>query len=73
VNLSATAAGLTVTASRDSLNPNPNLNHLMTGTLANVPLPTVATTAPPPAPYTVFCDNNAMNDLWMAVTWPAKP
>ncbi|HEY1765299.1 MAG TPA: hypothetical protein VGF85_10275 [Opitutaceae bacterium] len=74
VNLSATAAGLTVPANRDALNPNPNLNHLMTGTLGNVALPSVADpTKPPPAPYTLFCDNNAMNDLWMAVTWPAKP
>ncbi len=74
VSLSATAAGLAVPASCDTLNPNPNLNHLMTGTLAVVPVPTVADpTQPAPAPYTLFCGNNAMNDLWMAVTWPAKP
>ncbi len=74
VNLSATAAGLAVPASRDALNPNPNLANLMTGTLANVALPTVANPAQPaPAPYALFCDNNAMTDLWMAITWPAKP
>ena len=74
VNLSASAAGLAVAANRDSLNANPLLNHLMTGTLANVALPSVADpTKPAPSPYTLFFDNNAMDDLWMAVTWPAKP
>jgi hypothetical protein len=25
---------------------------------------------PPVTPYTLYCDNNGMSDLWMAVSWP---
>jgi hypothetical protein len=44
---------------------------LLTGSLANVALPPVVDPANLPAPpYTLYCDNNGMTDLWMAVTWP---
>lgn len=60
----------TATAKADALALNPLLG-LMAGSLSNVPLPPVVDPAnPPPPPYTVYCDNHSMTDLWMAVTWP---
>lgn len=60
----------TATAKKDTLNLDPALN-LMTGSLVNVALPPVVDPANPPAtPYTLYCDNNGMTDLWIAVTWP---
>ena len=45
----------------------------MAGNLVNIALPPVVDpTAPPAAPYTLYCDNNGMTDLWMAITWPSN-
>ena len=60
----------TATAKKDALKLDPALG-LMTGSLVNVALPPVVDPSnSPAAPYTLYCDNNAMTDLWMAVTWP---
>ena len=57
-------------ANTDALKLDPALQ-LTTGSLANVPLPPIIDPASPPATsYTIYCDNNSMADLWMAVTWP---
>ena len=59
----------TATAKKDALTLDPALD-LMTGSLVNVANPQVVDPANPPAtPYTLYCDNNLMTDLWMAVTW----
>jgi len=64
--------GTSSSAKKDALASNPALN-LMTGNLVNIALPTVVDPANLPAtPYTIYCDNNGMKDLWMAVTWPKK-
>jgi hypothetical protein len=66
VNLSASSA----MTNPDTLKLDPSLG-LSTGSLANVPLPPISDPSSPPAtPYTLYCDNNAMTDLWMAVAWP---
>jgi hypothetical protein len=58
------------TAKTDSLKLDPSLG-LMTGGLVNIALPPVMDPANPPVtPYTLYCDNNGMSDLWMAVSWP---
>jgi hypothetical protein len=60
----------TATAKKDSLKLDPSTG-LMAGNLVNIALPPVVDpTAPPAAPYTLYCDNNSMTDLWMAITWP---
>jgi len=52
------------------LKPDPS-SGLMAGSLVNIALPPVSDpSAPLSAPYTLYCDNNGMTDLWMAVTWP---
>jgi len=60
----------TATAKKDSLKLDPSTG-LMAGSLLNIALPPVVdTTATPAPPYTLYCDNNGMTDLWMAITWP---
>jgi hypothetical protein len=60
----------TTTAKKDSLKLDPS-SGLMAGSLVNISLPPVSDpSAPSSSPYTLFCDNNGMTDLWMAVTWP---
>jgi hypothetical protein len=60
----------TATAKKDSLKLDPS-SGLMAGSLVNIALPPVSDpSAPLSAPYTLYCDNNGMTDLWMAVTWP---
>jgi hypothetical protein len=60
----------TATAKTNALTSNSAWG-LMTGSLLKVPLPPVVDSANLPAtPYTLYCDNNGMTDLWMAVTWP---
>ncbi len=60
----------TATEKKDSLKLDPSTG-LMAGGLVNIALPPVVDpSGPPPAPYTLYCDNNGMTDLWMAVTWP---
>jgi hypothetical protein len=60
----------TATAKKDSLKLDPSTG-LMAGSLVNIALPPVVDpTAPPATPYTLYCDNNGMTDLWMAITWP---
>jgi hypothetical protein len=45
--------------------------NMMTGSLKSVALPPVVDPSnPPTTPYSIYCDNNSMTDLWMAVTWP---
>jgi len=61
----------TATAKKDALVPSNLAQNLMTGSLVNIALPAVVDASnPPPTPYTLYCDNNGMTDLWMAVTWP---
>ncbi|HLG61746.1 MAG TPA: hypothetical protein VKY19_07420 [Ktedonosporobacter sp.] len=50
------------TGNKDALSLDRTLN-LQVGKLANIPLPT------PLGKFTLYLDNNAMNDLWLAVTW----
>jgi hypothetical protein len=52
----------------DTLVRNPLLGNLLTGKLANIPLPAAVTDAAHP-PLTLELDNNSMNDLWIAITW----
>jgi hypothetical protein len=60
----------TATAKKDSLKLDPS-SGLMAGSLENIGLPpVVAPTAPATSPYTLYCDNNGMTDLLMAITWP---
>jgi hypothetical protein len=60
----------TTTAKKDALKLDPALG-LMTGSLLNIaPPPVVDPANPSPTPYTIYCDNNDMTDLWMIVTWP---
>ena len=68
VNLYGSAT--TSTAKTDSLKLDSSLG-LMTGSLVNIAPPQVVDPANPPAtPYTLYCDNNGMTDLWMMVSWP---
>ena len=60
----------TATAKKDSLKLDPS-SGLMAGSLVNIALPPVIDPSSlPAAPYTLYCDNNRMNDLWIACTWP---
>jgi hypothetical protein len=60
----------TATAKTDALTSNSAFG-LMMGNLVKIPLPPVVDFADlPVTPYTLYCDNNNMTDLWMAVTWP---
>jgi hypothetical protein len=46
---------------------------LLTGSLpkeATLPAVTDPSTVPPPAPYSLYFDNNTMSDLWLLVIWP---
>ncbi len=52
----------------DTLVPDPLLNNLFTGTLTNIALPAAISDATHP-PLTLYFDNNAMDDLWLAITW----
>ena len=53
----------------DVLVKNPLLGNLLTGSLVkNVPLPATITDATHP-PLTLYFDDNAMEDLWLAITW----
>jgi len=54
----------------DTLVPDPLLNNLFTGTLAPNLLPAAITDATHP-PLTLYFDNTAMTDLWLAITWRA--
>lgn len=54
------------TAKKDRLEPNdPTLGKLLIGKLANVGLPP----APADVDLRLFFDNNALSELWIAVTW----
>jgi hypothetical protein len=52
----------------DTLVPDPLLNNLLTGSLTKIALPAGITDATHP-PLTLYFDNNAMKDLWLAITW----
>jgi len=53
----------------DTLVKDPLLGNLLTGSLVkNVPLPAAITDATHP-PLQLYCDNNSMEDLWIAITW----
>lgn len=53
---------------QDTLARNPLLGNLLAGNLANIPKPAAVSDNAHP-PLTVSFDNNAMNDLWLAITW----
>lgn len=60
----------TATPKKDSLKLDPSPG-LMAGSLVNIALPpAIYPSGPPATPYTFYCDNNGMTDLWMAVPWP---
>lgn len=52
----------------DALAPNPALGGLFNGKLVKIALPSAITDATHP-PLTAYFDNNAMDQLWMAITW----
>lgn len=56
------------TGNSDSLAQNPALGDLLAGNLTKIPLPAAITDQNHP-PLTVFFDNNALKDLWVAITW----
>jgi hypothetical protein len=51
----------------DTLTRNPSMGNLLSGNLVKIPLPPAVTDAA--HPFTLFFDNNSMEDLWMAITW----
>jgi hypothetical protein len=61
--INITSAGNTDTLTRNSL-----LNNLLTGNLTKIALPAAITDSTHP-PLSLTFDNNAMNDLWIAITW----
>jgi hypothetical protein len=56
------------TGKTDPAARNPLLGNLLSGKLAKLPLPAAVTDATHP-PLTIFVDNNAMQNLWLLVTW----
>jgi hypothetical protein len=52
----------------DALSQNPNLATLLSGSLTHIALPAALTDDTHP-PLTLFLDENAMQDLWVALTW----
>lgn len=52
----------------DSLAKNPLLGNLLSGSLAKIPLPAAITDTTHP-PFTLYFDDNSMEDLWLAITW----
>jgi len=50
---------------QDTLAANPTMGGLLTGSLHNIPLPSAVAD---PA-LALKLDSNAMNDLWLAITW----
>jgi len=56
------------TGNTDSLNKNPSFGNLLVGNLVKIALPAATTDATHP-PFAVFFDDNAMKDLWLAITW----
>jgi hypothetical protein len=52
----------------DALSPNPLLGDLLVGKLAKISAPSAISDATHP-PLTVYFDNNAMQQLWVAITW----
>jgi hypothetical protein len=52
----------------DTLVRNPLLGTLLSGKLSKIPLPAAVTDATHP-PLTLRFDDNAMSDLWLAITW----
>ncbi len=53
---------------QDTLVRNPQLGNLLAGNLVNIPKPAAVSDVAHP-PLAVTCDTNAMNDLWIAITW----
>jgi hypothetical protein len=54
---------------KDALVKNPLLGNLLAGSVVkNVPLPAAITDSTHPG-FTLFFDNNSMEDLWIAITW----
>jgi hypothetical protein len=56
------------TGNNDTLNQDPSIGNLLSGNLSKIPLPAAVTDATHP-PLTLYFDDNAMNDLWLAITW----
>jgi hypothetical protein len=57
----------------DVLIPDQSLNGLLDGSLKNItPLPPAVSPTNPATPFTLYLDNNSMNDLWLLVTWGHK-
>jgi hypothetical protein len=52
----------------DTLVRNPLLGTLLSGKLSKIPLPAAVTDATHP-PLSLRFDDNAMSDLWLAITW----
>jgi hypothetical protein len=52
----------------DALMKNPSLGYLLSGALSKIALPAAITDGVHP-PLTLYFDNNAMEDLWLAITW----
>lgn len=52
----------------DALMKNPLLGGLLSGALSKIALPAAITDSSHPPP-TLYFDNNAMEDLWLAITW----
>jgi hypothetical protein len=52
----------------DALSQNPSLGNLRAGNLVKIALPAAVTDATHP-PLTLYFDDNAMKDLWVALTW----
>ena len=52
----------------DALSQNPTLGNLLSGNLVKIALPAAVTDATHP-PLALYFDDNAMNDLWVAITW----
>jgi len=51
----------------DTLVSNPLIGGLLSGNLVKIPLPLAVTDAA--RPFTLFFDNNSMEDLWIAIKW----
>jgi hypothetical protein len=69
-------AATTVTVSdtkghHDTLVRNPLMSTLLAGSLVKIPFPAAVSDSTHPA-LTVSFDNNAMEDLWLAITWGGK-
>jgi Tc toxin complex TcA C-terminal TcB-binding domain len=56
------------TGNTDPLTQNPAFGNLLVGNLVKIPLPAATTDATHP-PLALFFDDNAIKNLWLAITW----